>query len=192
VDCFSFHHAGYAVQAATSLKMRLTALATLIIVLTLLTGGVSGQMDCPEITKVAVENVIRDNIPTEDSPAMPTVDVLRFHPVCLAHGHCRDRYRYVSVVVEYTCIGSDNCPSGTAVEQIHSECSSGTWIGRVAGIGPNFRTINTTANFSTITKEDCAFCFSPQVANAFDLTTDAVTHCVGKHHLIHSSTEFVI
>ena len=175
------------------MKMRLTVLAILIVVLT--AGGVSGQMDCPNITEVALKNVIRDNIPTGDNPATPTVEVLDFHPVCLAYSQERDRYRYVSVVVEYTCTGNVDCPFGTAVEQIHSECSNGTWIGRVARIGSNFRTINTTANFSTTTREDCAFCFSPRVAEALDLTndhvTDAITHCVGKYHLIHSSTEFV-
>ena len=167
--------------------MRLTALATLIV---LTAGGVSGQ-DCPQITETALENVIMNNIPTGDNPATPTVDVLDFHPVCLAYGQERDRYRYVSVVVEYTCTGNANCPSGTAVEQIHSECSSGIWSGRVGGAGDNIRSINPTANFSTTTREDCAFCFPPVTASLL-LTMhsfDAATHCVGKHHLIHSSTE---
>ena len=185
------YHRGYRVvlfsfSRGLFVKMRLTALATLIVVLK--AGGVSGQMDCPEITEAVLEDVIRNNIPTEDSPATPTLDILRLHPECLAYSQERDRYRYVSVVVEYTCTSNANCPSGTAVEQIHSECSSGTWIGRVARISPYFRTINPTANFSTTTREDCVFFFSPMAANALALTTDTVTHCVGMFIMPHMHT----
>ena len=79
--------------------MLLTIIAALIVVLT--AGGVSGQVDCPEITEAALENVIGNNIPTGEGSS-PTVDVLNFHPVCLAYSQERDRYRFVSVVVEYT------------------------------------------------------------------------------------------
>ena len=166
------------------MKMRLTtALATLIVALT--AGGVSGQMDCPEITETALENVIRSSIPTGDSPATPIADVLSFHPVCLAYSQERDRYRYVSVVVEYTCTGNARCPSGTAVEQFESECDGGTWSHDVQGDVDNTRTENPTANFSTATREDCAFCFSPALASNLRLTTDDVTHCVGKYIMLY-------
>ena len=159
-------------------EMRLIILATLIVVLT--AGGVSGQTDCPEITEAAMENVIMSSIPTGDNPATPTVDVLDFHPVCLAHGQERDRYRYVSVMVEYNCTGNANCPSGTAVEQFESDCDKGTWSHLVSDIGRNIRTVSPTANFSTATREDCAFCISPDIAAGFGIVTDTVTHCVGK------------
>ena len=162
-------------------KMRLTIVAALIVVLT--AGGATGQMDCPEITEAALENVIRKNIPTGDSPPTLTVDVLSFHPVCLAYSQERDRYRYVSVVVEYTCTGNANCPSGTAVEQFDSQCSSGTWSHSVHGDVDNIRTVNPTANFSTTAREDCGLCFSPATVTGLRLTTvtDTVTHCVGRY-----------
>ena len=46
--------------------MRLTVIAALIVVLT--AGGVSGQMDCPEITETALKDVIGNNIPTGYDP----------------------------------------------------------------------------------------------------------------------------
>ena len=159
--------------------MRLTVIAALIVVLT--AGGVSGQMDCPEITETALKDVIGNNIPTGYDPHPPTVDVLSFHPVCLAYSQERDRYRFVSVVVEYICTGHANCPSGTAVEQFDSQCSGGTWSHSVEGDVDNIRTVDPTANFSTTTKEDCAFCFSPALASNLRLTTDTVTHCVGRY-----------
>ena len=167
--------------------MLLTIIAALIVVLT--AGGVSGQVDCPEITEAALENVIGNNIPTGEGSS-PTVDVLNFHPVCLAYSQERDRYRFVSVVVEYTCTGNANCPSGTAVEQFDSQCNSGTWSHSVQGDVDNTRTENPTANLSTTTREDCAFCFSPALASNLRLTTDPVTHCVGRY--MHASIHLFV
>ena len=165
--------------------MRLTIIAALIVVLT--AGGVSGQVDCPEITEATLKDVIGSNIVTGEGSPPPTVDVLSFHSVCLAYSQERDRYRFVSVVVEYTYTGNANCPSGTAVEQFDSQCSGGAWSHSVQGDVDNTRTVNPTANFSTTTREDCAFCFSPALATAFSITTDPVTHCVGRymHAFIH-------
>ena len=84
-------------------------------------------------------------------------------------------------MVEYTCTGHFNCPSGTAVEQFDSQCNSGAWSRSVQGDVDNTRTVNPTANFSTTTREDCAFCFSPALASNLRLTTDNVTHCVGRY-----------
>ena len=159
--------------------MRLTIIAALIIVLT--AGGVSGQVDCPEITEAALENVIVNNIPTGQGSPPPKIDVLSFHPVCLAYSQERDRYRFVSVVVQYTCTGNANCPSGTAVEQFDSQCSRGTWSHSVLSDFDNTRTKNTTANFSITPREDCSICASFPTATGSSLTTDPVTHCVGRY-----------
>ena len=59
--------------------------------------------------------------------------MISFHPVCLAFDNVQDHYRAVSVLVEYTCTGNPSCPSGTAVEQIESECSNGDWSNVVQG-----------------------------------------------------------
>ena len=159
------------------MKMRLTALATLIVVLT--ASGVSGQMDCPEFTEAELENVITNHIATGDNPEPPTLDILRFRPVCLAYSQERDRYRFVSVVVKYNCTDNANCPSGTAVEQFDSQCNGGTWRHSVLGDVDNTHTENPTADISTTTREDCALCLSPATAAGLGLATDNVTHCVG-------------
>jgi len=161
--------------------MRLTIIAALIVVLT--ASDVSGQVDCPEITEAALENVIGNNIPTgEYSPTLaPTVDVLSFHPVCLGYSQERDRYRFVSVVVEYTCTNNPHCPSGTAVEQFDSQCKGGKWSHSVLSDFDNTRTENTTTNFSTATREDCSICASPATATGLSITTDPATHCIGRY-----------
>ena len=163
-------------------KMHLTIVAVLIVVLT--ASGASSQIDCPEITEAELETVIKDGIPEHRDLGTPTVDVLDFHPVCLAYGPERDRYRYVSVVVEYTCTGNSeesNCPTGTAVEQFDSQCNGGKWSHSVQSNVDIARTVNPTANFSTTTREDCAFCFPPTLATSLSLITDPVTHCLGRY-----------
>ena len=96
-------------------------------------GMCSCQQECSLPTNDDLEQVIVDIIRFGDSSSLPTVTVARFHPVCLAFGQQQDRYRLVSVVVEYTCSGDINCPSGTAVEEIESECDSGVWSNIVQG-----------------------------------------------------------
>ena len=64
---------------------------------------------------------------TEETPAIPTVDVTDFHVVCLAFSDSRDLYRSVSVVVQYTCVGNSNCSMGEVVELIECECIDQEW-----------------------------------------------------------------
>ena len=172
-------------------KMCLTIIAALIVVLT--AGNASGRIDCPEVTEAELETVIKDNFPGHRDFGIPTVNVLDFHPVCLAYSQERDRYSFVSVVVEYTCTGNANCPSGTAVEQFESQCTGGKWSHSVQGYVDIARTINPTADFSTTTREDCAFCFSPALATSFSIATDNDTHCVGRymHASIHWFAQLV-
>ena len=144
---------------------------------------VRSQRFCAYPTASDLEDIIEYYFTSGDSPQKPTVDVLNFHPVCLAYSEEQGRYRTVSVVVEYTCTGSAQCPSGTAVDQFESECSNrGVWTGAV-GSATFIRTTDPTANFLTTTREDCSFCYSPTVATAFSITTDPVTHCVGKQRV---------
>jgi len=52
----------------------------------------------------------------------------------------------------------------------------------------NTHTVNPMANFSTTTREDCAFCLSPATINTienFSHKTDSVTHCLGKYIYLH-------
>ena len=140
------------------------------------------QIDCDLPTSSDLKDVITEALIFGDNPTTPNISVTNFHSVCLAHGQERDRYRYLSVVVEYTCINSGNCPSSSAVEQFETECDGGMWDYEVLSSSINTRTQNPTANFSTTTRGDCLLCLSPELASGSSLITDDLTHCVRKFH----------
>lgn len=131
-----------------------------------------------------MEEVIKQIILSSDSSATPTVNVMEVYPVCLALDDVKDHYRLVSVVVRYTCVGHSGCPSGTAEEQIETECTSGVWSNRVQSVtdSVNTRIQNPVANFSTTPRQSCSFCLSPTLVATLGtgLVTDDVTHCVGQ------------
>ena len=139
-------------------------------------GLCSCQQQCLFPTNDDLELVIA-MILVEESPPPPTINVIRFHPVCLAFGEQQDRYRVVSVVLEYTCSGNTNCPPGTVVEQIDSVCNGGRWSPVSTENVP--RPVFTEANFTTTTREDCLFCLSQEM-NQIQLPIDNVTHCLGE------------
>ena len=135
--------------------------------------------DCTYPTNDDLKDLIKVVIASGDSSTTHSVNVIRFHPVCIAFSEKQGLYRSLSVVVQYTCSGHANCPPGTAEEQIESDCINGQWSNNVLSITKSTHSLAALANFSTTTREDCAFCLSPELANMFSLTTDAVTHCVG-------------
>ena len=162
-------------------KMYCYSLLTGLLVI-FITSSATGQFSCPDITATDLQGVIANNLGSGDNTAIPNVNVQRFRPLCRAQSSQRDRYRYVSVVVEYTCTGNANCPSGTAVEQFESGCGSGNvWTDVVGSLsGSAIRTTNPFATFTTTARDDCSLCFSNLIAESFSLVSDTVTHCVGK------------
>ena len=159
--------------------MQYTGLVVLVVAIV---AGICSCQMCTLPTSGDLEDVIRDIIEESDSATTPNVDVMSIHPVCLALDDVQGRYRAVSVIVEYTCSGNTRCPSGTAVEQIESECDDGTWS-YIVQSSPEFtRSPTPEANFSTSTRQDCVYCVSPEldVAAALSLSPDSVTHCVGE------------
>ena len=154
------------------------------LIVLLAVGTTSGQNGCSNITAADLERVIANSIQAGDNTQPATVTVTRFRTVCRAQGQQRDRYRGVSAVVEYTCTGNAECPSGSAVEQFESGCGTGdAWTG-VVGSTPSIRTENPSASFTTTARDDCAFCFNNVVANSFPVVTDSITHCVGKSSVL--------
>ena len=151
-----------------------------VLVVATVVGICSCQM-CALPTSGDLEYVIRDIIQATDSAQTPTVNVMRLHPVCLALDDVQDRYRAVSVIVEYTCSGNTGCPSGTAVEQIDSECDDGVWSG-VQSVTECIRSQAPEASFSTSTRQDCVLCVSPELDVAAELFyfPENTTHCVGE------------
>ena len=157
-------------------------IATVLVVLFL--GLTSCQKDCAYPTANDIEELIVDVLRSDDSSPTPTVTITNFHPVCLAYSEQRNRYRFFSVLAEYTCTGYTQCPSGTAVEQFESECdgSTRTW----GGLYNSFEYIrreNPSATWSTDTREDCSLCTSAAFALiGLELTStpDDETHCIGE------------
>ena len=159
--------------------MHYARLVGLVLVMATLAGICSCQK-CTLPTNSDLEEVIKDIIETDDNSTRPFVNVMSFHPVCLAFDDMKDLYRVVSVIVNYTCTDNPSCPSGTAVEQIECRCHNGVWISVVPG--PELtRSQTTEASFSTSTRENCSFCMSPELEATVGLAlrTDSVTHCTG-------------
>ena len=150
--------------------------------------GTSYSQDCSPPTASDLEGVISTIINVGDAAAPPTITVSDFNVVCQFFTQQEGLLRGVSAVVQYTCTGHSNCPSGTVVEQIESECGFGTdgvtvmWANDVEGsTDPSLiRSQPADATLSTTAREDCSACISPQLANNVVATTDSVTHCVGK------------
>ena len=157
--------------------------AGLVVLVVATVAGICSCQKCTLPTSRDLEDVIEDIIANDDGSPTPSVNVMSFHPVCLALDDVQDRYRAVSVIVEYTCSGNTRCPSGTAVEQIESECDNGVWSNVVQGSIEYTRSPTPEANFSTSTRQDCVLCVSPEldVASELSLSSDSVTHCVGEY-----------
>ena len=160
----------------------------LVLLLVAAVVGTSYSQDCSPPTASDLEGVISTIINSGDAAASPTITVSDFNVVCQFFTQQEGLLRGVSAVVQYTCTGHSNCPSGTVVEQIESECGFGTdgvtvmWANDVEGsTDPSLiRSQPADATLSTTAREDCSACISPQLANNVVATTDSVTHCVGK------------
>ena len=151
----------------------------LVACLLLGTSLVSCQSDCALPTNSDIANVIESAIPSGDNPVQPQITLLNVRHVCRAFSEERGRYRLVSVLVEYMCEGSALCPDGTVTEQFAIGCDSGNWTNSVRGNTANIRTENPTATFSTELREDCSFCFSPELADSITAPPpDEETHCL--------------
>ena len=148
--------------------------------------GICSCQKCTLPTNQDLEVVIADIIEVDNRSSTPTVDVMDFHPVCLAFDDVQDHYRAVSVVINYTCTDNPSCPSGNAVEQIESECDNGVWSNVVRGATVFTRSQTTEASWVTSTRENCSLCVSPELGNHLFLITDSVTHCVGMSLKFHS------
>ena len=162
--------------------MQRTGLAVVPLVAVVVGIGYSQNDGCMSPTTSDLEAVIAKIIQGGESAALPQITLSNFNIICRAFAQQQDLLRIVSVVVEYTCTGSGNCPSGTAVEQIESGCQSGSWSNTVFGSREpsEIRTQTPGADLSTTARDDCSVCLSPQLATDQGATTDPVTHCVGE------------
>ena len=159
--------------------------AGLAVLVVVVIGTAYSQDGCMSPTTSDLQSVISAIITAGDVVAPPQITLLNFAVVCRAFAQQQDFLRSVSVVVEYTCTGHPNCPSGAIVEQIESGCEGGSWSNTVEGSSDptEIRTQSPEATLSTTaSREDCSLCLSTQLAENLGLgiTTDPVTHCIGE------------
>ena len=170
-------------------KMHLVVVA--IVLVTCLLGTGSSQLDCAFPTEDDIRGIIANSFVTGENPVAPTVILVQrpdepypFHPVCLAHSMQRNRYRAISVVVEYYCTGDQTCTEERRTEQFETECASdgNIWTNNILDInGANTRTESPIADFTTTLRNDCSFCASPDIASQSNApTSEATTHCLGE------------
>ena len=87
-----------------------------------------------------------------------------FTVLCLSHSLERDRYRFATVLVEYSCVGLGTCPNVPTVEELIIGCMEHNWY--------LLSNASVVANFSTELRQDCASC-----------SADSVTGCLGEYTL---------
>ena len=138
--------------------------------------------ECASPTNTQLQDVIGSIIEGGDNSGTAVVELMDYRLVCRAFGQQQSLLRLVSVVVQYSCTGHANCPSGTATEQIETGCVNGQWDNDVRGSSTDIRSETTEASLSTVTRDDCSFCLSPELvaANNIPNPADSVTHCVGQ------------
>ena len=114
-------------------------------------------------------------------PEQPFIQVFAMNTVCETVAFRRDRFRYVSVVVNYTSSGS------STVGQFEFECSSTQWTTTLLIAGTTSLTIPADATFDTPLRRDCGLCASNLLAEGLEDVTifqnidyDNITHCFGK------------
>ena len=113
-----------------------------------------------------------------DNPPPIPVRVLNHNIVCEAPASEKDKYAYVSVVVEFLCTSLAGCDGTTSItRQYQFECGTGnTWEATVFGISTFVQTTNPTANLSTPLSDRCSLCIDERQTTA---NSDPVTHCIG-------------
>ena len=181
-------------------KMSLLLLCSLLCSIPALT-FVSGQNDCPLLQGRELGNSQNGNMDgliadtlvamTSQPPARPLVQVLGYNIVCQTTGMQRDTFRFVSVVVNYTCDGSPwtYCDGTPLLSQFEFECGSGNaWIAGVGGSVSNIFTRISDGDLSTPLRTDCGVCISP-LRSGFGLITNNSNHCGGN---LSACREFVL
>ena len=154
-----------------------------IIVLAIFSVGTAQSQNNCDLPSVSnLENLISEALIIGDAPARPTIILMGApHYLCQASGTCRGTYSGLSLLANYTCSGAGSCRGGNP-SQLDLACASGRWSISVAATAVFSFIENPEANFTIETRTDCGLCINPaQLQGGSLLTSDRLTHCVGKH-----------
>lgn len=125
-----------------------------------------------------------------ESSQTPSSKVISINVVCESQAKVANKYRFTSLVVEFTCSSTDprlNCADSTIVNlgQLDLACDgSNQWSGNVRFSTSNTFTNNPQADLSTTLESRCGICINPLHQN---LPTNPatsisnVTHCDRKY-----------
>ena len=144
-----------------------------------------------------LETLIQESIKRGDNPNTPSITVHGNHIVCLSVGPSIGKVSSISLLIDYTCTGSAQCPGeksdgGRSTEQFDFGCTSqNKWSVDQFSNSQASRDKTPIANFETVLLTDCAACFTQRPAfNDSLLPFDQVTHCVSKS-TVHSCNYFM-
>lgn len=178
-------------------------LGLLLLLLILFLNGcsqVTGQSECPIVqasdlgdtsAPSSMPGIIADSASGGDASSRPDVQLFAYQTVCLAVGVERDRYRFASVLAEYSCHGAVSVLSKIACDEVGTtnytaqfdvECDDGAWelaTSTIVSSGTNvFQPPDAT--FDTALRQDCSFCVDPsRSADLGGRDIDTETHCAG-------------
>ncbi len=137
-----------------------------------------GRLDAPSREGLIPPTYTRGDLLDE-----PLIQILDYHIVCMSTGNSRDTYRYLSVIVNYTCALGD-CENNRVVAQFDMSCivTDGRpgWEMRAFNRPhPRLRMVPADGNFSTVPRSDCQACLSHEIAvdRNLDIDIDNSTHC---------------
>ena len=161
------------------------------------------QVDCPpfNVSELGATDMLTRGgligdalVAVSGDPSQPvSVQVHNSSIVCLRSGRTRDTYSGVSVVVNYTCIGTlSECTGTPILSQFEFECGTGPrWTGSVGGSSSNIITTPPNGTLSTILRTDCGLCVSP-ARFGFATITNNDQHCGCKSRVVGNNELSVI
>lgn len=160
----------------------------------LLVGVVYSQGSCTRITadnlgsttaELGSGLISQAITPSGESSVSPLVRIVDHNIVCEAQASARDRYRYTSVVVRYTCTSTDSrltqcqTPGAINTEQFDFGCipNQNTWTLSILFSQTYVRTANPEATINTTLEPRCGICANPDHAVLVSANISQITHC---------------
>ena len=125
-----------------------------------------------------LERLIVDATLIGDSVEPTEATVLHNRTVCLSVGNTRGKFSSISLLIDFECRGSLQCPS-RATEQFNFGCKRGQWSVEQLATPEYARHTNSLAYYTDL-RTDCRLCFTMFVLPNHIL--DDFTHCQGRPH----------
>lgn len=154
----------------------------------------STSAGCALIVEDDLPPLIAETFRNADNSAEPSISVEKMHILCTAQGTVKERYRSVSVLVNYTCSGNSGCANSANISQFDFSCDDDNgWEALVLSASTDgVRTDDPQSDFLTSVKTGCSYCATQEAIDAVGLnsSSDVLTHCVGECYSLHLFISF--